>query len=580
MSVPHGHGWRSVNMAAAEQEHSAAASEQYNYSLALSAAAHDFAALTSSTEREPQTAAEAMRRPDAAQWRQALDAEMDSLQQHDTWELQKTPPGVQPLPVRWVLRVKEEADGSKRHKARLVAKGFAQREGVDYDDVFAPVSKGSTLRALLSVVAEQDLHLHQLDIKTAFLNGRLTEEVWVQQPEGFEQHDSSFSLRLRRALYGLKQAPRAWFSELRAALQQLGFQQSAADPALFSSMQGENSVIVLVYVDDLLLAASSMQALGAAKQSILQRFEGRDLGEAKCFLGLEIRRDRQQRTLTLHQHKYSSALVARTGLQQCKANAVPYSSSKLSSTGEPLDPAAQQQYSSIVGGLMYAVTCTRPDMAFSVGALARFMARPTQQHMAAAKTAVRYLAGTAHYGLRFGSSMHSLTAYSDADFAGCPDTYRSTTGFTFQHNGASISWSSKRQPVVAVSTAEAEFYAAAAAVREAAAMRKLNADLPLLNSNTNSLHAASSSNPAACSSSTVPLCTDNQAAAALLHNQVSNHRAKHIGVQYSFAREAVERGEIAVHYVPSGEQLADILTKPLQAVKFSAAREALGLYPA
>lgn len=579
MSQPHGRGWRSVSMAAAEQENSTTVSEQQHYCAALTAGARDFAALSSSTESEPLTAAEAMRRPDAAEWRRAMEAEMESLQQHDTWNVEKTPTGVQPLPVRWVFKIKEEADGSKRYKARLVAKGFRQREGVDFEDVFAPVSKGSTLRALLSVVAVEDLHLHQLDIKTAFLNGKLTEEVWVEQPEGFQQQDSSFSCHLQRALYGLKQAPRAWFTELRTALQQLGFQQSAADPALFSSMQGEHSVIILVYVDDLLIAASSMPAITTAKQSLLQRFEGRDLGEAKCFLGLEISRDRQRRTLSLHQHRYSSALVARTGLQHSKPNAVPYCNSKLSSTGEPLDAASQQQYSSIVGSLMYAVTCTRPDMAFSVGSLARFMARPTQQHMVAAKSAVRYLAGTAHYGLLFGSSKHSLTAYSDADFAGCPDTYRSTTGYTFLLHGASISWSSKRQPVVSVSTAEAEYYAAAAAVREAAAMRKLNTDLPLLNTNSKAFSTASSSNPAACSSSTVPLCTDNQATAALLHNQVSNHRAKHIGVQYSFAREAVERGEVAIHYVPSGEQLADILTKPLQVAKFSAARAALGVLP-
>lgn len=485
---------------------------------------------------------------------------MESLEQHGTWEVRPTPPGTRPLPVRWVFRRKPEPGGGVRHKARLVAKGFAQRPGVDFSDVFAPVCKQSTFHALLAITAAHDLELEQLDIKTAFLNGELHEDVWIQQPEGFQQGGPQLSCKLHRALYGLKQAPRAWHAKLRSALCELGFQQSEADPALFIK-PGE--CCVLTHVDDMLVAGQNQQHVRAAKQALLQRFEGRDLGAAQCFLGQHIIRDRARRVLSVHQQPYTQSLLQRFSMEHSKPNAVPLSSSThLNSSPEhqPLEDGSV--YSQLVGSLLYLSTCTRPDIAYSTSLLSRFMSRPCQQHLTSAKSVLRYLAGTAGYGLQFtgNSKQPGIVAFCDADWAGCHDTSRSTSGYVFLLHGAAVSWSSKRQSTVALSTAEAEYMAAAWAVREALAWLKLEEDrLPL------GAHGA------------MPLYTDNQATLAMLTNPMATQRSKHISTQYRFARESVESGQVQVHYVRSQQQVADVLTKNLPAPKFSSAREALGV---
>ncbi|KAJ9534588.1 hypothetical protein QJQ45_022193 [Haematococcus lacustris] len=430
------------------------------------------------------TVLEALSGPHAEYWREAMHTELASLHANGTWTLVERPPGARVLPTKWVLKIKRDATGAiEKFKARLVAKGFMQVSGVDVGDVYAPVSKHTTLRALLALAAARDMEVHQIDVEAAFLNGMLQpdEVIHVQQPEGFEEGSPNTVCRLQKALYGLRQAPRAWHAKLKQELEGMGFCASESDPALFMLSRPAGTVYLLVYVDDCLLCTEKgdLESLDYVKQRLSSVFGIKDLGQ------------------------------------------------------------------------------TRPDIAYAVGALARHLAAPTQQHWAAAKAVLSYLKGTASQGLVFGGS-DSLQGYCDADYAGDKDTARSTTGYVFTLHGAAISWSSRLQPTVAMSTAEAEYMAASGAVKEAVWLRKLMQDLGL---------------PGTC----VNIMCDNQAALQLLNNPMASARSKHISVHHHFARERAVRGEVMFTYCSTSEMVADVMTKPLAAVKLGYAKEGCGI---
>lgn len=435
-----------------------------------------------------------------------------------------------------------------------------QVEGVDYMEVFAPVSKHATLRALLGVVVEEDMHLHQLDVKTAFLNGELDEEIYMVQPPGYEQGGSRTVCHLRKALYGLRQAPRAWHTKLKGELEKLGFKASLADTSLFMKGEGEQRVYLLVYVDDILVASKELAAVERVKRDIGSIFDVRDLGEASYFLGMEIRRDRVQGTITLSQHKATVELIKKHGMVEAVSRSTPLCTSVklVKGVGQELD-TARFPYSALVGSLLYLACCTRPDISQAVGALSRYMSCPTEQHWIAAKGVLRYLVGTSAKGITFKRGAGSLIGYCDADFAGDLDTRRSTTGFVFVFNGGALSWSSKLQATVAVSTTEAEYQSAGSAVREALWWRVLMSDLG---------HA--------CEGPVTILC-DNQAAIKLLRNPLVSARSKHIDVIHHFARERVARGEVSFEYCSTHLMVADVFTKALSEQKHIKCCDCMGL---
>ena len=510
------------------------------------------------TAAEPTSLEEALQSPEADQWRLAMDEEIASLAANDTWTLQPAPPSIKPIPVKWVYKEKRDANGNiERHKARLVVKGFHQREGIDYDEVFAPVSKYSTLRTVLAIAADLDLEIHQLDIKTAFLNGKLDEDVYIQQPPGYNYDNPDLACKLNKALYGLKQASRAWHRTLKTEIESMGFKESTADPGLFIKPSSPPAYL-LIYVDDILVITNNTSMLNSVKNQISTAFETRDLGPATFFLGIDIIRDRTTKTIKLTQTRHTTDLLSKFNMEKSKPFDTPSSIAiKLTADGEPLD-TKEHPYSTLIGSLMYLASCTRPDIAQAVGALARYMSKPTTTHWTAAKHVLRYLAGTTDYGIIFTPSDSTLNAYCDANHAGDIDTRRSTTGYVFTFNNGAITWSSRLQPTVAASTTEAEYMAAASTVKEALWLRKLFTDLDL--------HIA-------C----IDIKSDSQSAIHMLKNPVISLRSKHIDIVHHFARERVARGEVNFFYIPTDSMVADILTKPVPTNKFKFCRDAMGI---
>ena len=506
---------------------------------------------------EPSSYTEAINGPDADLWRTAMDEEIAALAANNTWELDTPPSGVKVIPTKWVFKIKTDADGNiERYKARLVVKGYRQIEGIDYDEVFAPVSKYATLRTVLALASSRDYEIHQVDIKNAFVQGALKEEVWIGQPEGYSAAPG-LACRLIKALYGLKQAPRAWHSRLDEELIAMGFTPSDADASLYT--HADKEAYILIYVDDILIITAGTALLINIKERLSSVFDARDLGEATYYLGMRITRDRIEKSIKVTHEKMINELASKFDLAECTPRDIPMSPGiKLNKgDGEPLDTSLYP-YSSLVGALLYLSVTSRPDISFAVGALSRFMSCPTSVHWGVAKGVLRYLAGKPDFGITFRGSDTTLIGLCDSDYAADPDTRRSTTGYVFTFNGGAITWSSKRQPTIAASTTEAEYMAAAAAVKEALWLRKLMRALKI-------------------DTGVINICSDNQGAIKLLRNPISSLRSKHIDVMHHFARERVVRGEVAFSFVPSASNIADALTKPLALSKFEECRAGMGM---
>ena len=491
------------------------------------------------------TLAQARREPDWPAFDTAVRAEMEALWDNGTFELVELPAGAAVLPFQILCERKRGPSGEvARHKGRGVACGNHQVYGRDFSEVWAPVVRRATLLCLLSYAAAEGMGMYQLDVETAFLNGPVDEELYVRLPKGYERGRSGQVLRLRKALYGLRQAARQWYLELVKLMDRMGMRQCVADPCLFMRDEAGGRVYLLVYVDDILLIAKSAERISAMKAQVMGAFRSRDIGKPVFFLGLHLDHDALSGHLLVSQRQYVHRLAERYGLAEAKPLHVPMApGTVMQKAGEPLPQDGVERYQALVGALLYVATCTRPDVSFAVGRLARYGAAPTVQHEAAALRVLRYLRGTAARGLRFGPRA-PLVGYCDADYAGDVDTRRSTSGYVFVLNGAAVSWASKVQPTVAVSTTEAEYIAAATAAREAVWLRQLLLD------------ATGEGGP-------VNLMSDNQSAIHLMHNPGGTARSMHIDVAHHFVRDRVARGDLVVRYISTTEMAADAMTKAL-----------------
>ncbi|WVZ92975.1 hypothetical protein U9M48_039002 [Paspalum notatum var. saurae] len=498
-----------------------------------------------------------------ARWRRAMEEEMSSIEENKTWELVDPPVGCKPIGLKWVYKVKKNERGDVvKHKARLVAKGFVQREGIDFEEVFAPVARMDSVRLLLALAATRDWSVHHLDVKSAFLNGELTEVVHVRQPPGFiVAGEEGKVLHLKKALYGLRQAPRAWNIKLDTTLATLGFKKCSSEHALYTKRSKEGILIVGVYVDDLIVTGSEQQEIKKFKSEMAAKFKMSDLGLLTYYLGIEVRQGKQ--AIELCQSAYALKLLERAGLKGCNPTQVPMQEKpKLSklSTAEKVDAT---HYRSLVGGLRY-LTHTRPDITFAVGYVSRFMEFPRKDHMAAVKHLLRYIAGTCALGLAYPrrkktSDLH-LFGFSDSDMGGDIDGRKSTSGMVFFLETCPISWQSQKQKIVALSTCEAEYISGAAAACHGIWLRRLLEDI------TGQAVAAPI------------LRIDNKSAIELAKNPVFHSRSKHIDIKFHFIRDCVERKQVVLEQVGTEQQLADVFTKPLGKNNFEKLKSQVGGY--
>ena len=455
-----------------------------------------------------------------------------------------------------------------RYKARLVAQGFSQVEGVDYFDTYAPVARLPSLRAIIAMANRLDLELHQVDIKGAYLNGELTadEVLYMRHPPGYREDNSGRVLRLLKSLYGLKQAGRRWYQKFTQILSSLGFAQCKVDQAVFfkHTKSPRTLIVIAVHVDDCTIAASSTSAVEALKVGLRKHVEVTDLGELHWMLGIEVRRDRAGGTVHLSQRSYIDSILRRFGFDDAKPISTPFDTQvRLTLEQAPVDAAEfavmrDVPYREAVGALNWAALATRPDIAFAVATVARFSANPGMAHWHAVKRIFRYLVGTRDLWLTYGESRRTLVGYADADGSMTEDR-RAITGYAFLIDGGAISWSSKKQEIVSLSTTESEYVAATHGMKEALWLRNLLAEVfePLTDATT--------------------LFSDNQSAIALTRDHQFHARTKHIDVRYHFIRWVVENGALRLVYCPTADMVADVLTKALPSPKVKHFAECLGL---
>jgi hypothetical protein len=519
--------------------------------------------LKASDVQVPKNDKEARASPFAEFWLDAEEDETQSLIKHETWGLvdrRGIPAGHNVIKGRFVYAIKLLPDGTiERFKARFVAQGFRQVEGVDFFDTYSPTLKPKTLRTVLAISAQLDLSLRQMDVKVAFLNGKIEEGITIyMEPPPSLHCDAQTVCQLYKAIYGLKQAGLVWYENWDDFMvREEGFTRSDADPCLYIKIFPNGSVLfVTIYVDDLVIASNNRKAVELLVRSLKAKYEMKDLGDLTWLLGMEIVRDRKARTLSMNQTQYISKFLMDYKMADSKPISTPAEpSARLSKEMSPQSAMELHEmklvpFQQAVGSIMYAMNCTRPDIAFATNQLCRFMSNPGMEHWKAVKRLLRYLNGTRTFSLTLGGNEADspvvLEAFSDSDWGGCPDSARSTSGFLIKVAGSVVSWSSKLQPIVATSSTEAELIAANVAAKEVIWFRRLLSEL---------------NQP---QGGPTILWEDNQGCMALAKNSSINHkRQKHIRIKYFWIREVVKNGEITLEWCSTNDQLADLLTKAL-----------------
>ncbi|CAI7838477.1 unnamed protein product [Closterium sp. NIES-53] len=511
---------------------------------------------------EPANLKEALESSDAKEWKKAMESELKSIEENGTWELVELPEGRRAITSKWLFKIKFDADGRiECYKSRLVAKGYQQKEKVDYKELSAPFVKPTTLRTSLAGAAIKGWVVKQMDVITAFLNGLLEEEIFMAQPERFDD-GSGRVWKLKKALYGLKQAPRQWYLKLREVLEETGFTPSTADHSFFMLGEGEQRNFMVVYVDDILIFSTFSELVKEVMLKLQHKFKCKALGDVSFYLGLHIERDVEKRCMRVHQRKYLEALAAKFGKIEGHV-ATPFPSGFKCVKGpeeESVGEEERRRFHSLVGSLMYAaVKITRPDVAFATGQLARVVQCPNEEQVAAGMRVAKYLGQTPTVGLQYSAvaqrrqkgaddvepGLLFLTVFSDASYASEPEDMTSVGRFICCVGGGPTAWESKKQVDQALSSVESEYMALFCAVREIVWQRRLLAEL-----------GEEQQGP-------TPLYCDSQGAIALAKNPVFHGLTKHMRVKWHWTRSMVAAGEVELRYVKTTGQLADMMTKKL-----------------
>ncbi|KAJ9553326.1 hypothetical protein OSB04_017371 [Centaurea solstitialis] len=515
---------------------------------------------------EPTSYGEAVSGNESEQWQESTKAEMQSMYDNQVWELTDLPQYCRAVGRKWVFKKKTDMDGNVHtFKARLVAKGFTQTHGIDYDETFSPVAMLKSIRILMAISAYFNYEIWQMDVKTAFLNGKLTEDVYMEQLEGFEDPKNPNKVcKLLRSIYGLKQASRSWNLHFDERIKEFGFAKSEFEPCVYTKFSGSIVTFLVLYVDDILLIGNDVPTLQSVKSWLSKCFQMKDLGEAAYILGIKIYRNRSKRLIGLSQSTYIDKILKRFRMDESKKGFIPMqhgivlSKSQCPVSSQDQDRMKSVPYASAIGSIMYAMLCTRADVAYSVSVTSRYQQNPGEPHWVAVKNILKYLRRTKDMFLVFGGSEDeiSVKGYSDASFQIDRDDFRSQSGYVllgFSFVGA-ISWKSSKQDTIADSTTEAEYIAASDAAKEAVWLRNFLSDLRVV---------ASVSRP-------IDIFCDNSGAVAQAKEPREHHKSRHVLRKYHLIREIIGRGDVRICKIPTEENVADPLTKPLARVKHEA----------
>jgi hypothetical protein len=539
--------------------------------------------------REPTSYDEAMHHPDKEKWIEAMKAELDSIAKQQVFESSSLPLGRKAIGCKWVYKVKRNADNViEKWKARLVIQGFRQKEGIDYTETFSPTVHIKSIKYILAIAAEKDYEIKQIDFDTAFLNATLEEEIYMKLPEGFHLEGKEWKqgttqshgqnrefqrvLRLLKALYGLKQAPREWWKQLEQLLNSLGYYSSDMDHCLYMKIVNGKRMYLAVYVDDVLAIFPKCleDQWEKDKKIIGDTYKLKDLGDCEWILQMSVTRDRQARTITLSQRSYIEVILSGHPSINNKQVSTPYLYKDITVCPEgvidkELSKEEHSEYRSIVGELLYAASISRVDIAYIVSALARYVNQPHNYHMAAAMRVLQYLKGREHFCLTFSSDTENnsirrgvrrdngleyeskadndkLVIYSDSNWGGDKEDRISVSGWLSTYNGRPVSWQSKKQSTIALSSTEAEYYALTESVKEALFIQQwtkhyIGNDIQ------------------------IEIRGDNMGSLFMADHTTNHNRSKHIDIKHFFVRKHVNNGEVRLEYIPTKDQLADILTK-------------------
>ena len=514
-------------------------------------------------DNTPTTIAEAFASPDADDWKEAVHNEMDSILSNGTWELSERPYGCKLVGCKWVFKKKLKLDGTiEKYKEWLVAKGYTRREGEDYFDTYSPVARLTTIRVLLSLAASYGLIVHQMVVKTRFLNGELEEEIYMDQPDGFVVKGEERKVcKLLKSLYGLKQAPKQWHEKFDKTLTSAGFVINEADRCVYYRHGGGDSGILCLYVDDILIFGTSMIIINEVKSFLSKSFDMKDLGQADVILNIKLIRDESGITLT--QSHYVEKVLNRFGFIDSKPSPTPYDPS-VTLRKNKKEARDQLRYSQVIGSLMYLASAMRPDISFAVRKLSRFMSNPGIDHWHALERVMRYLTGTMSYEIHYSGHPAVLEGYCDANWISDVDELYATSGYAFLLGGGVVSWRSCKQTILTRSTMEAELAALDTASVEAEWLRELLMDLPVVEKPL----------PA------ILMNCDNQTVITKVNSAKDNAKSsRHVKRRLKSVRKMRNSGVITVSYIQTDKNLADPFTKGLSRNVIDSASKEMGLRP-
>jgi hypothetical protein len=521
---------------------------------------------------EPATYKQAIESNDRDAWLHAINDELTSHQKNNTWTIVERNNDMNVIGSKWVFKIKRDVNGKPvRHKARLVAKGYNQQHGVDYDETFSPVIKAQTLRILIALSLHTDNIIEQLDVKTAFLNAYVNERIYVEPPDGMNINNKLYVLMLIRALYGIKQAPRQWHEEIDRFLKSIGYTACRKDTCLYFKLTSSGTMIIIgLFVDDIIVSCprSDYNEWLNDKRELMRKYEMSDLGEIHHILGMKVQRTGDSIKIT--QDVYVDDKLKEYGFENTRAVSTPEevqtNHPHKASTDDASNMLSAQDvhtYRSMVGSLMYASCSTRPDITHATNMVARGMSNPSYTDMIRARKVFKYLSSSRHYGLLYRpphpyqGGVVVLHGYCDADYGGDLIDRKSTTGYCTYLNDNLITWASKKQQTVALSSCESEYMAITEVAKEIMWMRHLLHELDIQVETPTTIYV------------------DNQSAIRISENDSAHSRTKHIDIKHHYINDLINQGEVKLEWISTDNQLADIFTKTLQPSTFISLRDRL-----